>query len=362
MFLYWGRRGAMPLFTLQLGRAALTIPGLEPTICVSRQNALFPDYAALGPALLPIDTFTKNTGAFTQAWRLPALRASLAHHVKTHRIDAVVDLMTHVWSPFAASAVQQAGARYLAIVHDADAHPGDPTTWVKALTDHGLRKADGIITLSHAVADRLVMTGTVPPERIATLFLPDLALSEAPSPPPEFRPGQPIALMFLGRIMPYKGFGLFLEMIEILRGRGHNIQAGVFGEGNIDAYNSRLTAIGAEVVNRWLTEAEIAAVLPRYHAVVLSHTEASQSGVTAVAFGAGRPVVVTPVGGLAEQVADGVTGTIASAVDAPALAAAVERLFASPQTYADMCANVMTSRNSRSMRRFVERCIAVAVP
>ena len=81
---------------------------------------------------------------------------------------------------------------------------------------------------------------------------------------------------------------------------------------------ARLEAIGAEVVNCWLDASEIGPVLARYHAVVLSHTDASQSGVAAAAIGAGVPVVAMPVGGLIEQVVDGVTGLVALRADARA--------------------------------------------
>jgi hypothetical protein len=68
-----------------------------------------------------------------------------------------------------------------------------------------------------------------------------------------------------------------------------SVEVGVFGEGTLGASTKWLSAMGAEVINRWLTENEIAAILPRYHALVLSYTEASQSAVVAAAFGAGLP-------------------------------------------------------------------------
>ena len=362
MFLYWGRRGAMPLFTLQLGRAACRIPNLEATICVSRQNAMFSDYSTLGNALLPVDTFTTHAGAFAQSWRLPGIRRTIAAYIARNKVDAVVDLMPHVWSPFIASAIQARGARYIAVVHDADAHPGDRTTWVKAFTDRDLHKADAILTLSQAVAQRLEGAKQISSDRIFSLFMPDLELSSS-APTLRMRaPDAPIRLMFLGRVMPYKGLGLFVETIEALRAKGLPVEAGIYGEGSLAPYADRLDSLGATIVNRWLTESEIAAIVPQYDAVLLSHVEASQSGIVAVAFGAGLPVIATPVGGLAEQIADGVTGAIATSVDAPALASAVERVFASPAVYENLCANVAARRSGRSMQRFVELCAAIAAP
>ena len=115
-----------------------------------------------------------------------------------------------------------------------------------------------------------------------------------------------------------------------------------------------MVEMGAEVINRWLTEAEIGAVLPRFHAVVLSYIEASQSGVAAAAFGAGLPVIATPVGGIIEQVQDGVNGVLAMRADALALAEAAKRLLFDPQLYRAICHNLAATKDDRSAARFVE--------
>ena len=102
-------------------------------------------------------------------------------------------------------------------------------------------------------------------------------------------------------------------------------------------------------------------ILARYHRPVLSHTDASQSGVAAAAFGAGLPVVAMPVGGLIEQVVDGVTGLLASRADAPALADATKRLLLDPTLYRAVCTNIARTREQRSMATFVKDCVSHAL-
>ena len=80
-----------------------------------------------------------------------------------------------------------------------------------------------------------------------------------------------------------------------------------------------------------------------------------------MALAAGAPMVATPVGGLVEQVQDGIIGTIASSVDAPALAAAVKRLVLDPVLYKSVCTNIAQRADQRSMSRFVRDCVACAV-
>ena len=81
--------------------------------------------------------------------------------------------MPHVWSSMVLPVVQAAGARYCTVVHDADAHPGDYTSWVNRLLERSLASADRVLTLSEAVAGRLAATGTLPRAKIFTLFHPD---------------------------------------------------------------------------------------------------------------------------------------------------------------------------------------------
>ncbi len=360
MFLYWGRRG-LTRFVIELAHAAVASTRIDASVSVSRQNEGFTDFGELGSRLVPVDTFATNAGVLGQSWRIPLLRGLLAREVTDRRVEAVIELMPHVWSSFVLPVVKEIGVRYATIVHDAETHPGDYRSFsIARLVKRSTAQADVVITLSEAVAARLVATGQVPRKRVFTLFHPDLDFgrSRTRSFP---RDGEPFRLAFLGRILPYKGLPLFLEALQLLRDEGIPVSAGVFGEGDLGDSTERLEAMGAEVVNRWLTEAEIGDVLKRYHAIVLSHIEASQSGVAATALGAGIPVVATPVGGLIEQVQDGVTGVLATRVDAYALKQAAMRLILNPQLYRVICGNIVATKEDRSMARFVEDCVRQAL-
>ncbi len=363
MITFWGRRGALTQFTLEFGRIIRADPQIAATVSVSRQNERFASFAEFAGALLAVDTFKSNAGALLRVDRIALLRRSLYQRLRRDRIQAVIELMPHVWSPLVMSVVRRAGARYCTIVHDAAAHPGDRTSLVKPLIDRAALSADLVLTLSSAVATRLLATGKFPPSKLVTLFHPDMTHSsggeierrQAPM------PGAPLRLLFLGRIMPYKGLDLFIETVDELRRSGLSVEVGVFGEGPLGANADRLRRMDAEVVNRWLGAEELADALARYHAVMLSHTEASQSGVAASAFGAGTPVIATPVGGLVEQVQDGITGVLADSIDAPALAGAAKRLLCDPQFYRSTCANLVQSARQRSMKSFVSAAVSHAV-
>ena len=139
---------------------------------------------------------------------------------------------------------------------------------------------------------------------------------------------------------------------------GFRVEIGVFGEGPRGEDARELDEMGAAVVNRWLSGAEISNVLARYDLVVLSHIQASQSGVAATAFGAGVPVVATPVGGLVEQVIDGITGIMADRADSDALAEAIKQMILNPEFYNATCRNLIRTSDERSMSRFIQDVIS----
>jgi glycosyltransferase involved in cell wall biosynthesis len=70
------------------------------------------------------------------------------------------------------------------------------------------------------------------------------------------------------------------------------------------------------------------------------------------------PVIATPVGGLMEQVKDGINGVLAARTDAPALKDAVKRFLLDPELFDIVRKQIAVSKSERSMAHFVEDCIA----
>jgi glycosyltransferase involved in cell wall biosynthesis len=83
------------------------------------------------------------------------------------------------------------------------------------------------------------------------------------------------------------------------------------------------------VENRWVPEGEIPALLEWADGVVLSHREASQSGVAAAALAARRFLVATRIGGLVEQAA-GDPAAILCELSAEGLADGLRAMLVAP--------------------------------
>ena len=321
MLAYWGRYGALPQMTLELARASQRA-GREgqTTISVSTSNELFDQYLSFGEAVFPVITYPSALSAanYRAAGRV---RVSLKKRLQEDGTRAFVTLMPHVWSPIAAPILKKAGVRHTVIVHDADPHRGDSTALINRWLMREAQSADQVVSLTAAVAERLIQKRLIPEEKISVLFHPDLTYYL-----PSKRASGPLRVLFFGRILPYKGLTLFVDAMELLRQAGVHIEIGVFGKGNLGSEKERLKRLDAEVLNRWIDPQQIAGILGRHDVVVVSHTEASQSGVIAAAHGAGLPVVATPVGGLKEQIIPNITGMVAEKVTARAIADAVQRL------------------------------------
>lgn len=213
-------------------------------------------------------------------------------------------------------------------------------------------RAQRVLTLSGFARAQLLRSGRIGKDRLTALFHPDFAIANAPSPG---RRGNALAVMFLGRVLPYKGLDLLVGAIEQARGLGAEVKLGIFGGGALGTLAIRLNRLGAEVRNHWLSQAEIADALSRYDVVAAPHREVSQSGVVAHAFGAGRPVIATPVGALPEQVEHGVTGLVASECTSESFAACVVK-FATDASLLGRCSEaVRASGLRRSMEAFLAR-------
>ena len=101
----------------------------------------------------------------------------------------------------------------------------------------------------------------------------------------------------------------------------HNVRLTIAGEGNMAQLSDKLRRVpSVDIHNRWLSDHEFADLLHRHDVIILPYLEATQSGVIAAAFGAGKPIVAFAVGGVTEQVRHGTNGLLVEDKSAEGLA------------------------------------------
>jgi glycosyltransferase involved in cell wall biosynthesis len=312
--------------------------------------------ATFAPATRPFPTFSSAAGALTGIPRFRRDAGALVENLRREGFGAVVVMMPHLWTPLLAPIVRRAGLRHLVVVHDAVAHPGDRTGIATRWLLREARAADVVVTLSDAVAAQLAASGQVRRDHIVVEPHPLLAYPRVARLPR----AQPLRVLFLGRIMAYKGLPLLVDAIALLRERGVAVELGVVGEGDLNGLAPRLAALGATIENRWIDHAEVGGVLARYDVVALPYVEASQSGVALTAFGGGMPVVATPVGGLRKQIRDGVDGLIAKEATPSAFADSLARVATDPVLLSRLTAGA-SNHPGRSVASFAARLKELAL-
>jgi starch synthase len=141
--------------------------------------------------------------------------------------------------------------------------------------------------------------------------------------------------LFFGRIHPYKGLPVLFDAALRLMERMPDFRLVVAGGGSLPEVPAPLRARSV-LINRFIADDEIAALVRGARCVVLPYVRATQTGVVPLAAALGRPAIVTTAGSLADLVIDGTTGLVVPAGDAPALADGLERLAGDAERAASM--------------------------
>ncbi len=297
----WGRRGAGPRVATELAASLASVPGQHVFLSLStRAEILSSQDRPL--CVLPVRTYDGMPGYLCRLLLSPLTVWSLMRRIQALAPQVAICAMPGPLDLVMAWALRQLRVKLVVTVHDADLHPGDGFPMQMALQRRLIRRADALIALTHHVAERLARQRAAHGKPLLRASLPPFVFG--PRPPPPLSHGGPMRLLCFGRLLPYKG----LDLLETaLRGLDEvpPYEVRVVGQGPHSETLRRLAALPrVRVENRWVPENEVGALIGWADAVLLPYREASQSGVAAVAIAAGRWVVATRVGGLAEQFGD----------------------------------------------------------
>jgi glycosyltransferase involved in cell wall biosynthesis len=207
-------------------------------------------------------------------------------------------------------------------------------------SEHGRARLVGEVGLDaarvHVIPHGVLIPGGVP--------APGAAAAREAAPPPEPDPlalppelpayDGPVALCF-GLLRPYKGIDVLLEAWRGITGA----ELWIVGAPRMDTAPLHAAApSGVRIVERFVTEAEAAALFRRADLAVLPYREIDQSGVLFTALGLGVPLVLTAVGGFPE-IAEAGAATLVPPDDAGALHDALAALLADGERRAQLAAN-----------------------
>jgi glycosyltransferase involved in cell wall biosynthesis len=203
-------------------------------------------------------------------------------------------------------ALQSRGIPVVFLCHNVMDH--ETATYKRVLSRLVLAGAHGYCTQARGEAEKLKQF--LPGARVIVHQHP--LYDQFPRPSGAFPRRAGLELLFFGFVRPYKGVDVLLEAMAALE--RNDVRLSIVGEFWDEKKTTlqRIDALGlstkVEVVPRFVNEREAAEYFARADVVVLPYRHATGSGIVAMAYHYGKPVIASRIGGLAEAVRHGKTG------------------------------------------------------
>jgi glycosyltransferase involved in cell wall biosynthesis len=362
-------RGGLATYNERLARAFQAAGDAARIVTFSLQypGFLFPGQTQFsteaGPADLSIEVSLNSVNPLSW-W-------AVGRRLRRERPDMVV---FRFWLPFMGPALGTVArlvrgnghTRVVAITDNVIPHekrPGDGP-----LTRYFLSACDGFVTMSRSVLTDLQKLGfqqktaLYRPHPLYDNFGPAKPKAEALAAlglAPEFR-----YVLFFGFIRAYKGLDILLEAMADARVAALPMKLIIAGEFYEDAapYEAIIQKLNLESqlvrATDFIPNERVADYFSAVDMVVQPYKNATQSGVSQVAYHFGRPMLVTDVGGLAELIPHDVVGYVVPPT-APAIAGALVDFYTHDREEA-FAANVRHERRKFSWEVMVAALKEVA--
>jgi len=230
----------------------------------------------------------------------------------------------------------------VATAHDVKLHLGEATLVARLTNYVYIRSADHVFVHSVKLRNELVNTG-IGDGKVSSIPLGALLFSTRTNAGVE-KDG---AMLFFGRILPYKGLEYLLDAMPLILKELPNAQLIIAGSGDLAELQPQIqrSLPNITVLNEFIPDDQVAKLFEQAAVVVLPYVEASQTGVVPIAYSFKKPVVVTNVGSIDEVVEDGKTGILVPPRDSAAIADAVAKILKDPQGRLQMGENAYRKMN-----------------
>lgn len=170
-------------------------------------------------------------------------------------------------------------------------------------------------------------------------------------------------LLFFGFIRKYKGLDWLLEAMNDERIKNQNIKLIIAGEfyGDEAVYTQLIEQYqlqsAVKLFTNFIPNDEVRYYFCAADLIVQPYKTATQSGITQIAYHFEKPMVVTNVGGLAENVPDGKVGFVAEP-NPTAIANAIIRFF-EPHSIPDLEQNIKREKEQYSWDNFTKKLLGL---
>lgn len=234
-------------------------------------------------------------------------------------------------------------------IHDHKPHTGQDSNVrkrIKLYRSIMRRRADGLIVHGNTI---LIETEKMYPGKVGSVFsIPHGPLGESIE-------GDEIdfewdvgSLLFFGRIEEYKGLKYLLAAANELSEKNIKFKVVIAGSGSdLEQYKNKILGDpNIELLDKYIPNEDIPELFKRANLIVLPYTDATQSGIVAMALKFGRPIVATDVGSIAEVVRHEYNGLLVQARNSVELAEAIEKLILDQALSKIMAINSLAMSNN----------------
>lgn len=340
--LYLGRKGAGPVYSIELSKALLE-KGCNLMAIVSSYADNIEDWRKLQKeydfSLNEIKTYNSKKEFLLNSMNVMQYY-KVCKIINAFNPEFIISAMVHPWHNIIFSFLKKSIKR-IKIIHDVIPHTGEDSLAYKLLNYADIHIADYWITLTNVSKEALLKKG-IESNRIG--IIPHANFSCYGSNVKNERDNDKIynKIAFFGRINKYKGVDVLLKAFASVKLRLPELKLLIAGNGDCSAYEAYFEeyADDLDLHIRWIEDDEVAPLLMDVDLLVIPYIEATQSGVIPLAYALGKPVIATCVGGIPEQVPSD-CGVIISPNNTKALEDAIMDFYSNPVKIKEMGNNAL---------------------
>ena len=340
--LYLGRKGAGPVYTIELVKALLE-KGCHLLVVVSSYADNIEDWRNLQKEydfnFNEIKTYRSKKEFLLNSMNVLQYY-KVCNKINAFNPDFIVSTMVHPWHNIIYSFLKKSIKR-IKIIHDVIPHTGEDSLAYKLLNYADIHIADYWITLTNVSKEALQKKG-IESNRIG--IIPHANFSCYGSNVKKEMDYDKIQnkIAFFGRINKYKGVDVLLKAFANVKLQLPNLKLLIAGNGDCSAYKTYFEeyADDLDLHIHWIEDDEVASLLVDVDILVVPYIEATQSGVIPLAYALSKPVIATCVGGIPEQVPSD-CGVLVSPNDIKALEDAIMGFYSNPLKIKEMGNNAL---------------------
>ncbi len=259
----------------------------------------------------------------------------LGKRINSFSPDWIYIPMISIWARMILPFVNKK-TKIVTTIHDVSMHLGEKNSLIDGFNDYIIRRSHKIVTLSERFIPLISEKYGFNKKQICWIRHGNYDYYRSSN----FDNKNSITkrILFFGRIHEYKGISVLLDAMTIVKEKAPDIVLNIVGKGKIsDSDNEKINRLGksCNIVNKYIPNEEIYRYFEDIDFVVVPYIEASQSGVVMLAYSFSKPVIVTNVGGLPEQVFED-TGIIIQPNDKNVLADSILKMYEEPQKILEM--------------------------